>query len=252
MPANADIVPTVSYAPLAMDTEALTHKLRMLLPDGSPPLLLPQIKMPSGGALQWEVPGEGDTVSYVPELTTIILHSRDHKAYFDEPFGQGDGRPKCASPDGHQGYGVPGIHCADCEHNIWIPGIGKECPDRHVLYVMLNEFFVPVKLDLPSTSRPVATSYRQGLVQRGLSLSDTFSILALTRIDKQGNRPAYSKLAIRKGPSIPPNVLERLDAYMNAMWPLLVADAERDKVRAHDTPEPADTEDRIEGDDPDL
>ncbi len=95
-----------------------------------------RIKIPSGGQLQFEIPGENpDNPDYAKVLEGVIVHSHNANAYWVE--GQNDGEntpPDCQSMDGKLGLGCPGGICADCEFNRFgsdtnpkSSGKGKAC-----------------------------------------------------------------------------------------------------------------------------
>lgn len=95
-----------------------------------------RIKIPSGGQLQFEIPGEDpDNPDYAKVLEGVIVHSHNANAYWVE--GQNDSDnvpPDCQSMDGKLGIGCPGGICADCVYNRFgsdtnpkSSGKGKAC-----------------------------------------------------------------------------------------------------------------------------
>ena len=78
--------------------------------DGLQMMSFLQVKIPAGGALQFEVPTEDpDNPEYTRTLEGIILYN--HSAYTLWPEGSEydeDTKPLCSSVDGKTGIGVPG------------------------------------------------------------------------------------------------------------------------------------------------
>lgn len=94
-----------------------------------------RIKIPSGGQLQFEIPGENpDNPDYSKTLEGVIVYSHNSNGYW--PGGYEDEEknvsPQCQSMDGKLGIGCPGGICADCPYNRFGSdtkgtGKGKAC-----------------------------------------------------------------------------------------------------------------------------
>ena len=61
------------------------------------------------------------------ETVTLVLAGRTHKRRYIV-----ENKVKCQSPDGEQGYGEPGIPCAECPLSKWTDS-GKRNPDGSVI-----------------------------------------------------------------------------------------------------------------------
>ena len=77
-----------------------------------------RIKMPSGGALAFEVQGEDeDDVEYVKEIQGVILYTHRVNGYWSKPLGNGEGgaAPECSSMDGKTGVNLTTGECVSCD-----------------------------------------------------------------------------------------------------------------------------------------
>ena len=103
-------------------------------------------KIPGGGVLQFELPGEDpENPDYVQTLEGVIL--------------------------GKVGYGDPGGICEACDYNKFGSdpnGGGKACKNMRVLYLLRSGEMMPIQLSLPPTSiRPFTTFVNSAFLLRG-------------------------------------------------------------------------------------
>ena len=134
---------------------------------------LPRVKIPAGGALQFELPtGDPQNPDYVRSLVGVILYNHASNAYWPEGKEYDDNEPPlCQSVDGKQGYGEPGGACATCILNRFgssATGRGKACKNMRVLYLLRSGEMMPIQLSLPPTSiRPYTTFVNSAFLLRG-------------------------------------------------------------------------------------
>lgn len=117
----------------------------------------PRVKIPSGGALQYEIPtGDPDNPDYAKTLTGVILFNHPNNAYWPEGSEYDENAtPLCSSTDGRLGIGSPGGACASCAMNVFgsaTEGKGKACKNMRTLYFLRSGEFIPLQLNLPPTS----------------------------------------------------------------------------------------------------
>ena len=119
----------------------------------------PKVKIPSGGALQYEIPtGDPDNPDYTKFLEGVIVYSHNSNAYWPTGEDYDDNTPpSCQSLDGKLGYGCPGGICADCAYNRFGSdtkgtGKGKACKNQRIVYLLRNGDFMPIQLSLSPTS----------------------------------------------------------------------------------------------------
>ena len=130
-------------------------------------------KIPGGGVLQFELPGEDpENPDYVQTLEGVILFNHSANSYW--PAGSeygGNTPPQCQSVDGKVGYGDPGGICEACDYNKFGSdpnGGGKACKNMRVLYLLRSGEMMPIQLSLPPTSiRPYTTFVNSAFLLRG-------------------------------------------------------------------------------------
>ena len=120
----------------------------------------PRIKIPAGGALQFEIPSDDpESPDYEKTLVGVILSNFPNNAYWPEGSEYDDtATPLCSSVDGKQGIGEPGGSCAACALNKFgsaAEGNGKACKNMRVLYLLRSGEFMPLQVTLPRVHEPV-------------------------------------------------------------------------------------------------
>ena len=120
-------------------------------------LSFPRIKIPSGGFLQFEIPGDDpEHPGYSAFIEGVILFGHPSNAYW--PGGEYDedqAIPVCSSSDSVTGYGDPGGSCVNCELNQWNTGEngkGKACKNMRQLYILRSGESILIQLTLAPTS----------------------------------------------------------------------------------------------------
>lgn len=121
-----------------------------------------RVKIPAGGTLQFEIPGDDpENPDYVKNIEGIILYSHQTCAYWAEGLEYDDSAaPLCSSVDGKIGCGTPGGTCAVCELNQYGTATdskgnqakGKACKNMRHLYILRDGEYMPILLVLPPTS----------------------------------------------------------------------------------------------------
>lgn len=130
-------------------------------------------KIPGGGVLQFELPGEDpENPDYVQTLEGVILFNHSANSYWPAGSEYDDNTPpQCQSVDGKVGYGDPGGICETCDYNKFGSdpnGGGKACKNMRVLYLLRSGEMMPIQLSLPPTSiRPFTTFVNSAFLLRG-------------------------------------------------------------------------------------
>ena len=153
------------YNQLKRDSEAVLDTFKLANPyEGMDPELLEEledelsdlddssgiecrrIKMPSGGALAFEVQGEDENdVDYVKEIQGVIIYTHRVNGYWSRALGDGEGgaAPVCSSMDGKTGINTTTgecISCDTCPLNQYgsdpKDGAGKACKNMRRIYLM--------------------------------------------------------------------------------------------------------------------
>lgn len=150
-------------------------------------LSLPRVKIPGGGALQFEIPStDPDNPDYAKTLEGVILFNHAANSYWAEGEEYSDNNPPlCQSMDGKLGYGNPGGLCASCAYNAFgssSKGSGKACKNMRVLYLLRSGEFMPLAINLSPTSiSPFREFLNQGFVFRNRATYGSLVEIGLKR-----------------------------------------------------------------------
>lgn len=157
-----------------------------------------RVKIPSGGGLAFEVPGDDpDNPDMVKELVGLIVDHHPVNAYWPEQYsGQGN-PPTCSSLDGKVGIGNPGGKCQNCPYNKWGSAPdgsgGKACKNMHRIYLLRQGEMFPLLLTLPPTSiKPFSNYIAKRIVSRGRRSYGVLTKITLKR-EQNKNGIAYSQ-----------------------------------------------------------
>ncbi len=128
-----------------------------------------KIKIPAGGGIAFEIPGEDGEAESVKEFTAVIVHQHAVNAYYKTAFSGGHNPPDCGSIDGITGKGDPGGDCMSCPLNAFgtKENGGKACQNRFHLFLLREGELFPMLLSLPAGSRQVIRDYMKLLISRG-------------------------------------------------------------------------------------
>lgn len=127
------------------------------------PISFDRAKIPAGGGLAFEVPGEDpDSPDMLKELVGVIVDHHPVNAYWQEKFNGQNNPPDCSSMDGKNGEGNPGGKCTSCPYNQFgsgDDGSGKACKNMHRVYLLRSGELIPILLTLPPTSIKAFADY---------------------------------------------------------------------------------------------
>ena len=132
--------------------------------DGLGSLPFDRVKIPSGGGLAFEVPGEDDeNPESATEIIGVILDHHPVNAYWINKFAGGNEQPDCSSFDGKQGVERETGEikdCASCPYNQFgSDDKGKACKNVHRVFILREGNPVPLVLSLPPTSLKYMRDY---------------------------------------------------------------------------------------------
>lgn len=183
-------------------------------------------KIPSGGVLQFEMPGDDpENPDYTPTLEGVILFNHAANSYWPAGSEYDENTPpQCQSVDGKVGYGDPGGICETCCYNQFGSdpnGGGKACKNMRVLYLLLNGELMPIQLSLPPTSiRPYTNFVNSAFLLRGRRVCSGLVQIGLKKASSNGF--TYSVATFKKVRDFEGEELARVCAY---------ADSFRDQVK---------------------
>lgn len=132
--------------------------------DGLGPIPFDRVKIPSGGGLAFELPGDDDdNPESATELVGVILDHHPVNAYWADAYAGGNEQPDCSSYDGKQGVDRETGEikdCAACPYNQFgSDNKGKACKNVHRCYILREGNPVPILLTLPPTSLKYLRDY---------------------------------------------------------------------------------------------
>lgn len=178
------------------------------------------VKIPSGGGLYFEVPGDDEEPDAVKVLEGVIVHHHPVNAFWSEAYTGGNEPPDCFSMDGKQGQGDPGKQCQYCEYNEWgsgKDGTGKACQNRRRLYLLREGEIFPLLLSLPPTSIGNFGSYlSRAILQKGLR---SYGVVSEVKLKKATNKGGieYSQAHFKLKDPLEPQVALQLKDYGRAV-----------------------------------
>jgi uncharacterized FlaG/YvyC family protein len=137
------------------------------------PITLDKVKIPAGGGLAFEVPGDDpDSPDTVKEIIGVIVDHYPLNSYWTEKYNGQNVAPNCYSTDGRIGIGQPGGECAKCPFNKFgsgDDGQSKACKNAHRLYILRSGELYPVVVTVPPTSlKPLSDYLAKRIVTKGL------------------------------------------------------------------------------------
>ncbi len=217
MNAKTQLVPVTSYAILSADQTDLSEILAEAAgPNGITAADLDQVKVPSGGALTWELPGL-DGPEPAKAITGIIVHQHDARGYWEHGMDETGGGepPACSSIDAVTGVGAPGGPCGHCPLAVFgSAGDGDRpaCKSTKNLYVVTPESMLPIVLPLPPMSIKPAKQYLLRLASRGIRASSVLTKISLVQ-DKNRGGITYAKAVFEMVERLSPDVAGQVKAY---------------------------------------
>lgn len=203
-----------------------------------------KLKIPGGGALQFELPGENpDNPEYEKFIDGIIIYNHAANAFwpagseYDENVS-----PLCSSYDGKTGSGLPGGACELCPMNAYGTdqngGKGKACKNMRTLYILRSGEAMPIQFSLPPTSiRPFNDFANAAFVTRKRPTWASVVRIGLTRVANGTN--TYSVANFQKLGDLNSEQLSQVKQYVETFREQV---KEMQKLRAQET------ENRVEPD----
>ena len=160
-----------------------------------------RIKVPSGGGLAFEVPGENpDEPDLQKEFSAVILYHHPMLSYYKEKYTGGSEAPDCSSIDG-----VCGIDketgerklCKDCPMNAFGSGEngGKACKTKRRIFILRENEMLPTILSLPTASVGDFSKYIMRLVSKGKKSNQVVTKFGLKKMQNNGGI-TYSKVVL--------------------------------------------------------
>jgi hypothetical protein len=150
-----------------------------------------KVKIPAGGGLAFEVPGEDGEPETVKEFSAVILFQHPLNAYYATDYTGGNQPPDCASLDGKTGVRhATGevLNCASCPFNQFDSGKngGKACQNRRRIYLLREGEVFPMLLSLPTGSLKEFSAYLMRLITKGRKSNSVVTRFTLQKATNKG------------------------------------------------------------------
>lgn len=162
-----------------------------------------RIKVPSGGGLAFEVPGENpDEPDLQKEFSAVILYHHPVLSYYKEKYTGGNEAPDCSSFDGINGVERETGEikkCKDCPLNVFGTGEngGKACKTKRRIFILRANEMLPTILSLPTASIGDFSKYIMRLVSKGKKSNQVVTKFSLKKVQNAGGI-TYSKVVLAR------------------------------------------------------
>jgi len=172
-----------------------------------------RIKIPAGGAIMFEVPGEDGEPDAVKEFSAVILWHHPLRMYYKEKYTGGNGPPDCGSFDGVTGTGDPGGDCKTCPLNQFDTGENgaKACKERRRVYVLREGEVFPLLLELPTGSLKEYTRYLKRLLSKAKKSNSVVTRFSLKKATNNGG-VVYSQAQFTSDRALAPEERKLIEA----------------------------------------
>ncbi len=174
-----------------------------------------RIKVPSGGGLAFEVPGENpDEPDLQKEFDAVILLHHPVLSYYKEKFTGGNEAPDCSSMDG-----ICGVEretgeikqCKDCPMNVFGSGEngGKACKVKRRIFILRAGEAFPTILTLPTASIGDFSKYIMRLLSKGKKSNQVVTKFSLKK-DSNKTGITFSKVVLSVARDLNESELENI------------------------------------------
>ena len=147
----------------------------------------PRIKIPAGGGLAYEVPGDDpNSPDSAKDFSAVILYHHPINSYYKEKFTGGNNPPDCSSLDGKLGVVAETGECKECKTCPYAKfGSGENggmaCKQKRRMYLLREGEMLPIIMTLPTGSLAEFTKYVTRLVTRGMKANHVVTKFSLKR-----------------------------------------------------------------------
>ena len=182
-------------------------------------LSFPRVKIPSGGGLAFEVPGDDpENPDTEKEIIGVIVDHHPVNAYWADKYAGANNPPDCSSMDGKVGMDQDGNRkpCNSCAMNEWgtaEEGRGKACKNMHRVYILREGEMLPLLLTLPPTSLKNLSDYL-GLrvITKGLRSYGVITKVSLKKA-QNANGINYSQAVFALAGKLSPEQTKAMSEY---------------------------------------
>lgn len=182
-------------------------------------LTFERVRVPSGGGMAFELPGEGDEPEIAKSLVGVIVYHHPVNAWWREQYSGENNPPDCSALDGKTGLeresGIT-FNCKTCPYNQWGSGEGgrgKACKNLRRLYILRQDELFPLLFTLPPTSINNFQRYlSRRLIQKGLKTRDVVTEVTLQKATSSTGIE-YSQAQFKLAGVLPEEVRTKMQEY---------------------------------------
>lgn len=199
------------------------------------------VKIPSGGALAFEVPGDGEEPDMVKEIVGVVVDNHSVNALWMNDFTGERQSPDCSSFDGRVGTSLTGDvrYCDDCPFNQFgsgKDGIGKKCKNMRRVYILRSGDLLPILLQLPPSSLTAWKDYvAKRLVIKGKRPWQVLTKVTLKK-EKSAGGIAYSQAVFTKVADLGKAEIEALKPVVDSIKALTRSETMQTVIEESDAP----------------
>lgn len=182
-----------------------------------------RVKIPSGGQLAFEVPGDDpDNPEVVKELVGVIVDHHPVNALWAEKYSGQNNPPDCSALDGKTGITSGGERraCNSCPYNAWgsdTNGRGKACKNMHRVYLLREGDSFPLLLTLPPTSiKNFADYIAKRIIAKGRRSYQVVTRISLKKATS-GDGITYSQAQFSLAGILPQETARKLEEYSKSI-----------------------------------
>jgi hypothetical protein len=178
-----------SYAMIIADAATALQSSEDL--DGLP-IKFPRIKIPSGGGLAFELPGDSpESPDLAKEIKAVILYHHPINTYYKDKYTGGSNPPDCGSINGKVGMvAATGEikHCDGCPYNEFGSGENgaKACKQKRRLYLLRDGDALPTILTIPTGSLNEFSNHIMRLLSKGKKSNMVVTKFTLKKAQNKG------------------------------------------------------------------
>ncbi|MBQ7798601.1 MAG: hypothetical protein IJ371_05710 [Clostridia bacterium] len=178
-------------------------------------IAFPIIKVPAGGGLAFEVPGDDpNSPDLQKEFNAVILYHHPMLSYYKEKYTGGNQAPDCGSYDGINGIDRESgeiRQCKDCPLNQFGSGEngGKACKTKRRIFLLRENEAIPTILTLPTGSIGDFSKYIMRLVTKGKKSNHVVTKFSLAKAQNSGGIN-YSKVVLTQAYELSPVEVEQV------------------------------------------
>ncbi len=189
------------------------------------PVKFDRVKIPGGGGIAFELPGEDedDEVETEKTILGVIVDHHPANAWWKQKYSGQNNRPDCSSMDAVTGIDQEGnTHsCATCPNNQWgsevkpdgSRGRGKACKNMHRVYILREGEMFPLLLTLPPTSLKNFGNYiAKRVLGKGLRTWQVLTEISLKKATS-GDGIVYSQAKFKVAGTLPKEKAEQAQKY---------------------------------------